>query len=78
MNQNLNTAFVLFEMRAANEISILDPCERTLGKCCTDPLKPPDFTGTGNLAKMRLVGLRLCSGLGESCGCYIIGTNGDN
>jgi hypothetical protein len=31
---------------AANEISLLDPYERTLGKCCNDPLRPPDFSGT--------------------------------
>ena len=41
LNQNLNRAFVLFELTPANEISLLDPCERTLGKCCNDPLRRP-------------------------------------
>ena len=44
LNQNLNRAFVLFELTPGNEISLLDPYERTLGKCCNDPLSPPDFT----------------------------------
>jgi len=29
----------------ANKTSLLDPYEGTLGKCCIDPLRPPDFTG---------------------------------
>jgi hypothetical protein len=37
----------LFELTPANEISLLDPYERTLGKCCVDPLRPPDFSGLG-------------------------------
>ena len=45
LNQNLNRAFVLFELTHANKISLLDPYERTLGKCCNDPLRPPNFPG---------------------------------
>jgi len=41
LNKNLNRAFVLFELTATNEISLLDPYESTLGKCCVDPLRPP-------------------------------------
>jgi Trypsin-like peptidase domain len=54
INQNLTRAFVLFELTPANEISLLDPCERTLGKCCIDPLRPPRLSGLGfsNLNKV--------------------------
>src|SRR6202521_1268776 len=45
LNKNLNRAFVLFELTATNEISLLDPYESTLGKCCVDPLRPPRFSG---------------------------------
>jgi hypothetical protein len=47
LNQNLNRAFVLFELTPTNEISLLDPYEWTLGKCCNDPLRPPDLSGVG-------------------------------
>ena len=47
LNQNLNRAFVLFELTPANEISLLDPYERTLGKCCIDPLRPPLLSECG-------------------------------
>ena len=41
LNQNLNRAFVLFELTPANEISLLDSYKKTLSKCCNDPLRPP-------------------------------------
>src|ERR1700686_1266425 len=47
LHQNLNRAFVLFEVTPANEISLLDLYERTLGKCCTDPLRPPVLSECG-------------------------------
>ena len=47
LHQNLNRAFVLFELKPANEISLLDPYEWTLAKCCVDPLRPPGFLETG-------------------------------
>src|SRR6202049_2178735 len=47
LNQDLNRAFVLFELTATNEISLLDPYERTLGKCCVDPLRPPRLSECG-------------------------------
>jgi hypothetical protein len=37
----------------ASEISLLDPYERTLGKCCNDPLRPPRFLGTGLSTLLR-------------------------
>jgi hypothetical protein len=46
LNQNLNRAFVLFELTPANEISIQDSCKKTLGKCCNDPLRPPHIQET--------------------------------
>src|ERR1700693_1490904 len=49
LHQNLNRAFVLFELTPANEISLLDPYERTLGKCCVDPLRPPLLSECGPL-----------------------------
>src|ERR1700693_369768 len=49
LHQNLNRAFVLSELTPANEISLLDPYERTLGKCCNDPLRPPPFSGESSL-----------------------------
>jgi hypothetical protein len=67
LNQNLNKAFVLFELTPTNEISLLDPYEKTLGKCCTDPLRPPRFTGlsnrdNGNVLRMYRETLRPCGG----------------
>jgi len=50
-NQNLNRGFVLFELTPANEISVLDPYERTLGRCCIDPLRPPGLSECGNPPK---------------------------
>src|ERR1700686_1598273 len=47
LHQNLNRAFVLFELTPASEISLLDPYERTLGKCCVDPLRAPRLSGFG-------------------------------
>jgi len=44
-NQNLNKAFVLFELTPANKISFLDSYKKPLRKCCIDPLRPPDFSG---------------------------------
>jgi hypothetical protein len=38
LNQNLNRAFVLFELTQANEIRLVDACQKTLTKCCIDPL----------------------------------------
>jgi hypothetical protein len=32
---------------AANEIGSLDPHNKTLSKCCIDPLRPPDLLGRG-------------------------------
>jgi hypothetical protein len=45
LNQSLNRAFDLFELRPANEISFLDSYKKTLSKCYVDPLRPPDFSG---------------------------------
>ena len=50
LNQNLNRAFDLFELRSANKISFLDSYKKTLSKCCVDPLRPPDFSGLGRAA----------------------------
>jgi hypothetical protein len=36
--------FVLFELTPVNEISLLNPQERSLGKCCIEPLRPPRFS----------------------------------
>jgi len=47
LNQNLNSAFDLFELKPANEISFLDSYKKTLSKCCVDPLRPPDLSGVG-------------------------------
>jgi hypothetical protein len=47
LNQNLNRAFDLFELRPANEISSLDSYKKTLSKRCVDPLRPPDLLGLG-------------------------------
>ena len=33
----------MFELTPANEISLLDPYERTLGKFCNEPLRLPAF-----------------------------------
>jgi hypothetical protein len=46
VNQNLYRAFDLFELTPANEINFLDSYKKTLSKCCIDPLRPPNFTGT--------------------------------
>jgi hypothetical protein len=43
-------------LMAANEISLLDPYERTLGKCCNDPLRPPGLSECGNLAAPTFTG----------------------
>src|ERR1700680_2937254 len=53
LHQNLNRAFVLFELTPANEISLLDPYERTLGKCCVDPLRAPVLSECGFLPRTR-------------------------
>jgi hypothetical protein len=45
LNQNLNSAFDLFELKPANEISFLDSYKKTLSKCCVDPLRPPRLSG---------------------------------
>jgi hypothetical protein len=37
-------AFVLFELKEAKEFSLLEPYERTLDKCCIDPLRPPGLS----------------------------------
>jgi hypothetical protein len=37
----------LFELTPANEISLVDSSNKTLSKCCIDPLRPPDFSGCG-------------------------------
>jgi hypothetical protein len=29
----------------ANDINLLDSNKKTLSECCTDPLRPPEFTG---------------------------------
>ena len=47
LNQNLNRAFVWFELTPANEISFLDPYKKTLSKCCIDPLRPPLLSECG-------------------------------
>jgi hypothetical protein len=39
--------FCFVELTATNEISLLDPYERALGKCCVDPLRPPRLAGLG-------------------------------
>ena len=46
-NQNLNRAFVLFELTPANKISFLDSYKKPLRKCCIDPLRPPRLSGCG-------------------------------
>src|SRR6202521_1910851 len=47
LNQNLNRAFVLFELTPGNEIGLPGSYKKTLSKCCNDPLRPPDFSGLG-------------------------------
>ena len=42
-NQNLDRAFVLFKFTLENEISFLDSYEKTLSKCCNDPLSLRDY-----------------------------------
>ena len=37
----------------ANEISLLDPYERALGKCCIDPLRPPGIIGMWEIDKSQ-------------------------
>src|ERR1700686_4792317 len=61
LHQNLNRAFVLFELTPANEISLLDPYERTLGKCCVDPLRPPRLSGCGKAILGFVVPVGLCA-----------------
>ncbi len=63
LNQNLNGAFVLFELMPANEISFLGSYKKTLSKCCIDPLRPPDFTGLGLTAPPLVEGLSAGSAL---------------
>ena len=46
-NQNLDRAFVLFKFTPENEISFLDSYEKTLSKCCNDPLRPPGLPECG-------------------------------
>jgi hypothetical protein len=53
LNQNLNRALVLIALMPANEINHLDPYESTLGKCCIDPLRPPDLPGLGSIAAVE-------------------------
>jgi hypothetical protein len=34
----------LFELTPANEIGLAGCYEKRLGKCCIDPLRPPDLS----------------------------------
>src|ERR1700680_1964908 len=78
LHQNLNRAFVLFELTPANEISLLDPYERTLGKCGNDPLRPPRLSGgsaqtrktPGKKKKNRLDTNRPSHGRTWPCGSF--------
>jgi hypothetical protein len=49
-NHNLNRAFVLFEMKPANKISLPGSYKKTLSKCCNDPLRPPEVSEGGYFA----------------------------
>jgi hypothetical protein len=44
--QNLNRAFVLIALTPASEISLVDSYNKTLSKCCIEPLSPPFFLGS--------------------------------
>jgi hypothetical protein len=56
LSQNLNRAFVLFELTPANQTRPVDSNKRTLSKCCDDPLRPPGFSESGQAeAKMRIL-----------------------
>jgi len=57
LNQNLNRAFVLFELAPTNEFSFLDSYKQTLSKCCFDPLRPPLLSECGNCFAMSLKAL---------------------
>jgi len=48
LNQNLNRAFVSFELTPAIENSVLDSYKRILSKCCIDRLRPPGLSVSGN------------------------------
>jgi hypothetical protein len=37
--------FALFELTPANEISPADTYQKTLSKCCIDPLRSPNLSG---------------------------------
>jgi hypothetical protein len=58
-NQNLNRAFVLFELTPANKISFLDSYKKPLRKCCIDPLRPPALSECGFLLIARKLHLNL-------------------
>jgi len=45
LNQNLNRAFDLFELKPANEISFLDSYKKTLSKCLRRPIETTPFIG---------------------------------
>src|ERR1700674_1592799 len=47
LNQNLNRAFVLFELTPGNEIGLPGSYKKTLSKCCNDPLRPPRLSESG-------------------------------
>src|ERR1700730_13780654 len=63
LNQNLNRAFVLFELMPGNEIGLPGSYKKTLSKCCNDPLRPPDLSGGTTIRVIERLGCPDCSGL---------------
>src|ERR1700674_335546 len=51
LNQNLNRAFVLFELTPGNEIGLPGSYKKTLCKCCNDLLRPPGLSESENPAR---------------------------